>query len=345
MSWKKIKLIFMREARDQLRDRRTLFMIAILPMLLYPTMGIGMMQMTLLFSEQPRTVVVLGAEHLPQQPQLLDGDRIASSWFNLPTDATKLEIVTDSNLESGNDVEAERSAMLEQSHQIRKLLTEYDLNYAVWQAAETAKDKLKAGTAGQKLLDIKTKISEVFASSRIQVLIVVPEGFGSNIQAMNRKMAEGKLSREQLVDYPRPQIVRNSADEKSQIAYRRVKTAMTAWEAEILKYRLAELDLPETLPQPVRADSLDLAAEDQLAANLWSKLFPALLVIMAVTGAFYPAVDLVAGEKERGTMETLLICPASRREIVIGKFLTVMVFSMSTAILNLLTKKRNHRSR
>jgi len=56
---------------------------------------------------------------------------------------------------------------------------------------------------------------------------------------------------------------------------------------------------------------------------------------MALTGAFYPAVDLGAGEKERGTMETLLICPATRTEIVLGKFLTVLLFSASTALLNL----------
>ena len=49
---------------------------------------------------------------------------------------------------------------------------------------------------------------------------------------------------------------------------------------------------------------------------------------MALTGAFYPAVDLCAGEKERGTMETLLISPASRPEIVLGKFFTVMLASM-----------------
>ena len=71
----------------------------------------------------------------------------------------------------------------------------------------------------------------------------------------------------------------------------------------------------------------------RLAASVWSKLFPALLVIMSVTGAFYPAIDLVAGEKERGTMETLLICPATRTEIVLGKFFTVMLFSCTTALL------------
>ncbi len=58
---------------------------------------------------------------------------------------------------------------------------------------------------------------------------------------------------------------------------------------------------------------------------------------MALTGAFYPAVDLCAGEKERGTMETLLISPASRSEIVLGKFLTVMLASVLTALLNLVS--------
>jgi sodium transport system permease protein len=90
-----------------------------------------------------------------------------------------------------------------------------------------------------------------------------------------------------------------------------------------------------SLPNPVPITSVDLAESEQLAANVWSKIFPALLVIMSVTGAFYPAIDLGAGEKERGTMETLLISPATRTEIVIGKFLTVMLFSMTTALLNL----------
>ena len=64
-------------------------------------------------------------------------------------------------------------------------------------------------------------------------------------------------------------------------------------------------------------------------------MFPALLVIMALTGAFYPAIDLGAGEKERGTMETLLISPARRIELVLGKFATIMLFSVATAVLNL----------
>lgn len=59
------------------------------------------------------------------------------------------------------------------------------------------------------------------------------------------------------------------------------------------------------------------------------------MLIWALTGAFYPAIDLCAGEKERGTLETLLSSPATRREIVWGKLLTVMTFSVATALLNL----------
>jgi sodium transport system permease protein len=62
-----------------------------------------------------------------------------------------------------------------------------------------------------------------------------------------------------------------------------------------------------------------------------------MLVMWSLAGALYPAVDICAGEKERGTMETLLITPAGREEIVLGKFLTIWVFSAGTALLNLLS--------
>lgn len=68
-----------------------------------------------------------------------------------------------------------------------------------------------------------------------------------------------------------------------------------------------------------------------------AQIFPFVLVMWSLAGALYPAVDVCAGEKERGTMETLLISPASREEIVWGKFLTIWVFSSATAFLNMLS--------
>src|SRR4029077_3050271 len=117
--------------------------------------------------------------------------------------------------------------------------------------------------------------------------------------------------------------------------FNRLADVLEKWEAAILHDWLGLARLDEELMHPAVPEPVDVALEEQHAASAWSKLFPALLVIMSVTGAFYPAIDLVAGEKERGTMETLLICPATRTEIVLGKFFTVMLFSCATAVLNL----------
>src|SRR5690606_30712503 len=60
-----------------------------------------------------------------------------------------------------------------------------------------------------------------------------------------------------------------------------------------------------------------------------------ILILMSLLGAFYPAIDLAAGEKERGTLETLLTTPVPAREIVAGKFLTVALVGLAAAALNL----------
>jgi len=370
MNWQNIRLIFLREVRDQLRDRRTLFMVAVLPLLLYPALGIGMLQMTLLFTEQPRTVVILGEKHLPQ-PQLLDGNHFVSNWFINPDDASKLRVITDTEADpsaSASTPDERQATLINQAQKLRTRVEEHAAQKAELEKAEAEFRKLlkanvssagssntgeatptsaestsvseltkKIGELKAKLVTIDHELSDLFAASQIQVLIVVPDGLKENIERVNQLIAEREMQSEDLMSYPRPTIVKNRADDKSVVAYSRVREVLDAWEQEILRQRLSSANLPQELPNPVGSSQLDLAAEEQLSANVWSKMFPALLVIMAVTGAFYPAVDVAAGEKERGTMETLLICPATRTEIVLGKFLTVMCFSVSTALLNLLS--------
>ncbi len=107
------------------------------------------------------------------------------------------------------------------------------------------------------------------------------------------------------------------------------------WREKIGRRNLVEGHVPPTAAKPFAIETLDVAEEGQHKAALWSKILPFVLLIWALTGAFYPAIDLCAGEKERGTLETLLSSPAERIEIVWGKLLTVILFSMSTAILNL----------
>jgi len=341
MKWRNILLIFRREVLDQLRDRRTLFMVAVLPLLLYPVMGIGMVRMTVLFSEQPRTVVIIGAEHLPALP-LVEGRHFAKTWFKSSAEADKLHVVTDvvdPDAKRTPEEDAEQKRLLQQAAQLQELLAKRGQLTDQVAAARDAKQPADVSRLEAALLQLNEPLGTLFSASNIQVLIVIPPDFPQNLgrlrdELMRREVAVPNASAANS-SVGRPLVVQNSADEKSVIAHSRVMKVLDEWERALLQEYLRDSGLPEDLPTPVKPTELDLAESDQLSANVWAKLFPALLIIMALTGAFYPAVDLGAGEKERGTMETLLICPATRTEIVLGKFLTVMLFSASTALLNL----------
>lgn len=263
MSWANVRLIFFREVRDQVRDRRTLFMIVVLPILLYPALGIGLVQLTVLFTEAPRKVMIVGEQYLPDHPPLVQGDRFAPELFEHEADAELLVVESRDEL----DLEA-----------------------------------LRRG--------------------QVQVIVEVPAD-------MKEQLAAGKQVQ--------PTVHRNSADERSNLTQLRVMELLAKWKDQILAERLSRAGLSAAFADPVTPKREDVASPEQSAGTLWGKLFPFLLVVMSLTGAFYPAVDLCAGEKERGTMETLLISPAARSEIVLGKYLTIMLFSMATAVLNLLS--------
>ena len=82
------------------------------------------------------------------------------------------------------------------------------------------------------------------------------------------------------------------------------------------------------------ADS-SLARPEELGGYALGRFLPMLLVVITLFGTFYPAIDLAAGEKERGTLETLLTAPVPAGQLVAGKFLAVAVVGLMAAALNL----------
>ncbi len=95
---------------------------------------------------------------------------------------------------------------------------------------------------------------------------------------------------------------------------------------------IAAKDITNTL-EPVKLIKTDTA---DLRENIGEKLgilLPYLLIPLVLTGASYPAIDLGAGEKERGTLETLLLTPITRTNIVLGKFFTIFFASMITSLV------------
>ncbi|MEO6810787.1 MAG: ABC transporter permease subunit/CPBP intramembrane protease [Isosphaeraceae bacterium] len=263
--------IFRREVRDQLRDRRTLFMIFVLPILLYPILGIGIAQLSMAFEQKARTVVLIGSAALPGSPPLLNPskDRFDPNLFDVPGDAGQLQVRTDPADWDWNDPQARRRL-------------------------------IRAGEA--------------------DVVVLVPPDIREQLQGTGRVKLD---------------IVYDSSDDRSQAAFRAVREVIAAWKERIVDQRLEREQKQASFVEPVQIKLNDVATRAEAGGSVWARVFPFLLVMMALTGAFYPAVDLCAGEKERGTMETLLISPASRAEIVMGKFLTVLLASIATALLNL----------
>jgi sodium transport system permease protein len=81
----------------------------------------------------------------------------------------------------------------------------------------------------------------------------------------------------------------------------------------------------------------DVAAPARQAGRILGSFLPFLLISLSLFGGFYPAVDLTAGEKERGTLQTLLCAPLRPIEIVTGKFLAVWAVALGTALINVIS--------
>lgn len=95
--------------------------------------------------------------------------------------------------------------------------------------------------------------------------------------------------------------------------------------------------LPVTLLKPFEMKRKNAAPPEKVGGNLFGGFVPYLIIILCFSGAMYPAMDLTAGEKERGTMETLLCSPVPRVDIVLGKFLMVLTGSLSAMVFMLLS--------
>ncbi len=116
---------------------------------------------------------------------------------------------------------------------------------------------------------------------------------------------------------------------------RAVAGAVRKYSNELAEGRLTSRSLPATMKTPFELKQENVASLERVTGNILGMLLPYMVIILCLTGAMYPAMDLTAGEKERGTMETILVSPAARSDIVLGKFLLILTFSLVTTALSI----------
>ncbi len=118
-------------------------------------------------------------------------------------------------------------------------------------------------------------------------------------------------------------------------ARQRINEALKEESKQILQARLEKEGLKEEFTKPLAIENENLAPPQKQTGSMLGMILPMIMIVMLGTGAFYPAIDVTAGEKERGTFETLLSTPTAKSEIVCGKFLTVFILSLITGLLSL----------
>jgi sodium transport system permease protein len=129
-----------------------------------------------------------------------------------------------------------------------------------------------------------------------------------------------------------------SGNNKSNSAVDYLDESLSAYSKTIAKGNLKKEGLdPDYYLDPIVSKASDLSSGESTVGTLLSQLLPLLLIIGIITGAVTPAIDASAGEKERGTLETLMTFPVTGQEILTGKFLAVATISVISVLMNALS--------
>lgn len=127
---------------------------------------------------------------------------------------------------------------------------------------------------------------------------------------------------------PNIEIYYNSTNNATQRVYTMLTSMLTAYEESICnRFDINRVD--ETSEEPV---SFDQATDDNIGAMIWSKILPMLILMMLFSGVMAIAPSAIAGEKERGTIATLLVTPMRRNELALGKIISLSGIALLSGI-------------
>ncbi len=251
-----VRTIFLKEMRETLRDRRTLFALFVLPVLIHPLLLLFMGSLTAA-DERARNA---------DRPQV-------AVWGPLPSE-------------------------------LAGALGEMELV-----------DRREAAPA-----DPQTASRDLLERGGAQLVLVLPAD------------SPARLSTD---DGATVDVYYDSIRSRSDGAHDRIKHAIDKWNQTALAARIERRQLPAGFAKPIRLEDRNLASKQREATVRIGQVLPLIMLVVMLTCGFLPAADLTAGEKERGTLQTLLCAPVRPIEIVVGKYLCVAVVSLLGGAANL----------
>jgi sodium transport system permease protein len=127
------------------------------------------------------------------------------------------------------------------------------------------------------------------------------------------------------------------SDDDSEVMLDRLRPLLDRYEQQLLQARFRALGLSTEATRAVTVNEVNLASEKAQMAQQLGGFLPYMFLIFCFMGAMYPALDMGAGEKERGTLETLLTAPVNRYTFLVGKTLTITLAGLVAAVVSILS--------
>lgn len=129
-----------------------------------------------------------------------------------------------------------------------------------------------------------------------------------------------------------------SAETDSVTAAEALYDGLELFREELRKEAVDNLGLDENVVlYPISYERADMSSQEESMGSMLGSIIPFLMITSICLGAMYPAIDVTAGERERGTLETLLTLPVTNFELIMSKFLAVSVIACTSAFLNILS--------
>ena len=162
----------------------------------------------------------------------------------------------------------------------------------------------------------RDSIEQSIRDKDIDGAIIIPDGFSEMVNSMKTAQIT---------------IVYISSDDL-EAAKKRMESVINKYRESKISQRLEMLEIQSEILEPVKINHRNIASEKEMIGKIAGGWLPYMFILYCFMGAMYPALDLGAGEKERGTIETLLISPAGRLEILLGKFCVISLSGFLSAI-------------
>jgi len=130
-------------------------------------------------------------------------------------------------------------------------------------------------------------------------------------------------------------VLYDQASRGSEVARTRMQQLLESYQRRLVAEQLARRGLDTMLLAPLLVEYRNVASAQKMGGFVMGMILPYMIMMLVMVGALHTAMDITAGEKERRTIETLLVSNIDRRQIVAGKLLTAVAMGLITALMGL----------